>query len=150
MHTSSNCGIDLRGRIMRHNPWPVDKNLQYRRPEEEEITETYGISGQALKETSLAFKKDGGDISLLIDYLNRHTPSSYYRVDEALLLNEKRWYTNEFYFYFIMFTKTIMGNYNWHYSEGPGIQLSEYHKIYEIGHLCYNPFAMRRRIPTIQ
>ena len=42
-----------------------------------------------------------------------------------------RWYTEEYYFYFIMFTKKIVRRYDFHFGEDREERLSEHHRIYE-------------------
>ncbi len=44
-----------------------------------------------------------------------------------------------------MFCKLLMNDYNWRFSKGENIQLSEYHKIWEIGHLRYQPFGGKEK-----
>ncbi|MCG8572748.1 MAG: ATP-binding protein [Spirochaetes bacterium] len=141
MNESKRWGIDVTGRIMWYNPWPTDKDFNYCQPVELERNEIYINCGQALKETYLAFKEAGGNTNQLFEYLNNHTPAPHFLVNEEILLDCQRWYTNEFYFYFIMFTKKVLNDYNWCYSEETGKQLSEHHKIYEIGYLKYDPFG---------
>ncbi|RPI77668.1 MAG: response regulator, partial [Desulfobacteraceae bacterium] len=133
-------GIDLTGRRMWYEPWPCDPQGRYRRPDESEIEDIYGISGEAVWETLLYFEECGGNTGKLIQLLNEHIPDSRFMIDRAILLEKTRWYNNEFYFYFIMFTKKVMGDYSWHFSKGEGVQLSVYHKTYEYGFLEYMPY----------
>jgi hypothetical protein len=48
-----NWGIDLTGRQMKYQPWPVDKDYKYTKPSDRDIEEIYGISGEAVNETLL-------------------------------------------------------------------------------------------------
>jgi hypothetical protein len=98
-------GIDLTGRKMWYKPWPVNKDGSYIVPDEKDIDEIYGISGEAVKETLLYFEECGGDTGRLVVMLNEHIYSDEYVITRKDLLNSDRWYTNECYFYFIMFTK---------------------------------------------
>jgi hypothetical protein len=128
----SNWGIRITGRLMKHKPWPVDCNNNYSEPGLYEREEIYGISGKAVKETLLYFEKCGGDVNGMIELLNNHAINRNFRVTNETLLDDSRWYTNEFYFYFIMFTKELMNNYDWRFVSANKEELSKYHKIYEI------------------
>lgn len=136
-----NWGIDLVGRRMRHEPWPIDMAGKYRTPAHKEIEDIYGVSGEAVQETLLAFEQSDGDSEVLIRLLNEHIPHSQFTIDRESLLDPNRWYNNEYYFYFIMFTKKVMGDYNWRFTKGEGVQLSVYHKLYEMGYLRYVPYG---------
>lgn len=135
------CGIDITGRKMWYEPWTTDSQGRYLPPDEKEIEDTYGASGEAFQETLLYFEECGGDSRQLILLLNDHVPDKRFIIDRENLLNETRWYTQEYYFYFIMFTKKIMKDYDWHFTKGENILLSEYHKIFEQGFLRYMPYG---------
>lgn len=141
MDTEKVWGIDLTGRKMWYEPWPVDENGVYHAPSEEEITETYGISGEAVRETLLYFEECGGETVKLVEMLNNHVVDERYNISRRQLLDPARWYNNEYYFYFIMFTKKIIGRYNFHFGENSNEQLSVYHKIYEKGLMNYIPYG---------
>lgn len=134
-------GLDLTGRKMWYKPWPIDADGRYFAPLEKEINDIYGISGEAVKETLVYFEECGGDTKQLVDMLNDHIVSSEYRITREGLLNSERWYTNEYYFYFIMFSKKIIGRYDFHFGENSDEQLSVYHKIYEKGFLKFYPWG---------
>ena len=134
-------GIDLSNCKMRYEPWTVDKYGKYRIPTKNEIKEIYGISGEAVNETLLYFEESNGDTQKLIKLLNDHIIDNRFLTDREKLLDRSRWYNNEYYFYFIMFTKKVIGDYNWHFSKGDNVQLSIYHKIYEYGFLKYVPYG---------
>ena len=134
-------GIDLTGRKMWHKPWPVDKDGSYKAPDEKDIDEIYGLSGEAVKETLVYFEECGGDTGRLVDMLNEHTYSDEYIITREDLLSSDRWYTNEYYFYFIMFTKKVIGRYDFHFGENIDEQLSVYHKCFEKGFLRFYPWG---------
>lgn len=136
-----NWGISLEGAKMRHEPWPVTTYGKYREPSQNEIDSVYGISGQAVSETILYFEDCGGDSSRLVELLNEHVLNETFAASRSLLLDATRWYTNEYYFYFQMFCKKMMGRYDWHFGENSSVQLSGYHKIWEKGFLQYTPYA---------
>ncbi len=138
---NNSMGIDLIGRKMHYYPWKIDKSGNYIQPTEIEIKEVYGISGEAINETLIYFEKSKGNTEILIQLLNDHVPDSRFLVTREILLDKSRWYNNEYYFYFIMFTKKIIGDYNWHFTKGDNVQLSIYHKIYEYGFLKYVPYG---------
>ena len=138
--TNNNWGIDLTGRKMWYIPWPIDNNGKYRNPTDEEIEEIYGISGEAINETLLYFEKCSGDTKKLLKLLNDHVIDDRFIIDRNMLLDKTKWYTNEYYFYFIMFTKKVIDDYNWHFKKKEDKQLSIFHRIYEIGHLRFLPY----------
>jgi PAS domain S-box-containing protein len=134
-------GIDLRGRTMVYAPWPINHRGEYRSPSEEEIRKVYGVSGEAVEETLRYFEECGGDTDALVRLLNEHAVDDRFVIDRDSLLARHRWYTNEYYFYFIMFTKSVMNDYSWYFTIGGNVQLSKYHKIYEKGFLEYVPYG---------
>ncbi|MBN2534581.1 MAG: response regulator [Spirochaetales bacterium] len=138
---AGNWGIDLVGRKMRHQPWPINKEGKYQEPANNDREEIYGISGEAVNETLLYFEECGGSTERLIQLLNEHVIDTLFRIDREALLDKTRWYNNEYYFYFIMFTKKVMGDYDWRFTKGENVQLSVYHKIYEIGYLRFTPYG---------
>ena len=131
-HCAKKWGIDLSGRKMWYEPWLTDKAGNYKKTDQAEIDEIYGISGEAFAETLLYFEKCGGNTQTLIRLLNEHVPDNKFFIQREKLLDSERWYNNEYYFYFIMFTKKVMGDYDWRFTKGEDVQLSRYHKIYEI------------------
>ncbi len=146
-------GIDLTGRKMLYAPWPVDTLGIYRLPTQSEIEEVYGISGEAVRETLLYFEEradieqadSGGALSAtqhLVLMLNDHAIDDKYRITRDELLDPSRWYNNEYYFYFIMFTKKVIGRYDFHYGEGDKGQVSIHHKIFEKGFVEQIPWGV--------
>nr|HPJ36419.1 HAMP domain-containing sensor histidine kinase [Spirochaetota bacterium] len=138
---NKNWGIELEGRMMWYKPWPSNEDEKYSPPTDKEIEETYSISGEAVRETLLYFEECGGDTDSLINLLNTHTFSENYHITKDELLDISRWYTNEYYFYFIMFTKKVIGRYDFHYGENSDAQLSVYHKCFEKGFLNFCPWG---------
>jgi class 3 adenylate cyclase len=134
-------GIDITGRKMIFAPWTTDEIGNYITPKQEDIIEVYGISGEAVAETLLYFEKCGGNSQQLISLLNKHCLSPIYHINRDDLLNSERWYNCEYYFYFIMFTKKLMGDYKWRFTKGDDVQLSKYHRIYEKGFIDFDPFG---------
>ncbi len=141
-------GIDIIDRQMLYNPWKTDINGYYVQPDKKEISEVFGISGEAVAETFTYFKECHGDCSKLITLLNRHINNDRFKVSENTLLDKDYWFTNEFYFYFQMFCKKVIGRYDWHYGENHNIELSAYHKIYEKGLLKFIPYAGEEKDAT--
>ncbi len=133
--------IDVNGRRMRHAPWTVDSQGLYRSPSPKEISETYGISGVAIRETLIYFEQCRGDTAVLVDRLNDHVAGDRHYVTRLHLLDESRWYTNEYYFYLVMFCKDLIGRFDWHFGEFSTAQLPEHHKIWEKGPLRFVPYA---------
>ncbi|HBE04607.1 MAG TPA: hypothetical protein DC049_19340, partial [Spirochaetia bacterium] len=129
---------------MRYTPWPLE-NGKYRQPDEKEIEEIYGISGEAVRETLLYFEECRGNTAELVEMLNSHIIDNTYTVTREDLLDNKRRYNNEYYFYFQMFCKKIIGRYNWHFGEGSNEQLSEYHKIWEKGIMDNEPWGIDKK-----
>ena len=134
-------GIELGDRAMAYAPWPIDQQGEYRPPGADELRGTYGASGEAVEETLRYFEACGGDTGALIRLLNEHAFDGHFAVDRDFLLSRHHWYTNEFYFYFIMYTKKVMNDYTWHFSLGDDVQLSMYHLIYEKGFLDFVPYG---------
>ena len=141
---SDKWGIDPSGRKIHYEPWPLGKTGEYRKPDEREIAQTYGICGEAINETLLFLEVCGGDSNRLIQLLNEHTSDRRFFIDRETLLDSNRWYTHEYYFYFIMFTKKVMDDYSWHFIKGEKIQLSKYHYSYEYGFLENVPYGERK------
>lgn len=139
-------GIDLRGRKMWYKPWLLDENGHYRQPTENEKTEIYGISGEAVKESLEYFEECGGDSNKLVALLNDHAVDDCFKINRDELLDASRWYNNEYYFYFQMFCKKVIGRYSWHFGEGGDEQLSVYHKIWERGLVQKEPFGEEKSI----
>jgi len=139
--TSKSWGIDLAGRTMRYAPWPLDNDKKYRAPAAQEIEDIYGISGEAVRETLLYFEECGGSTADLIKLLNTYALGSDFSITRDELLDEKRRYTNEYFFYFIMFTKKVIGRNDFHFGENNNDQLSCYHKIYEKGNTSSPPWG---------
>lgn len=133
--------IDVNGRPMRHAPWAVDSQGRYRPPSSKEMTETFGISGAAVRETLIYFEQCRGDSAALVERLNRHVAGDRHHVTRLDLLDGSRWYTNEYYFYLVMFCKDLIGRFDWHFGEFSTGQLSEHHKIWEKGPLRFTPYA---------
>jgi len=115
-----NWGIDLTGRKMRHQPWPINKEGKFQEPANNDREEIYGISGEAVRETLLYFEECGGSTEKLIQLLNEHVIDTVFHIDREALLDKTRWYNNEYYFYFIMFTKKVMRDYDWKFTPGDG------------------------------
>ncbi|HOV13162.1 MAG TPA: hypothetical protein PK771_02665, partial [Spirochaetota bacterium] len=141
MDKNDTWGIDLKNRIMKYEPWLTDIYGKYTTPTEEEKDKIYGVSGEAIKESLLYFEECGGDTGKLIELLNTHIINNKFKVDRNILLDESRWYNNEYYFYFQMFCKKLIGRYDWHFGEGKNKLLSRYHKIYEKGMFKFTPFG---------
>ncbi|HNX25634.1 MAG TPA: histidine kinase N-terminal 7TM domain-containing protein, partial [Spirochaetota bacterium] len=141
MNADKDWGIDLTGRKMWYQPWPVDENGLYREPSADEIETTYCISGEAVNETLFYFEECGGDSERLVTMLNEHMAGKMYIITRHDLLDAEKWYSNEFYFYFIMFTKKVIGRYDFHFGENSSEQLSEHHKIYEKGFMEFIPYG---------
>jgi hypothetical protein len=72
MISVKNWGIDLTGCKMWYEPWTTDENGKYRNPNEKEIEEIYGISGEAVVETLEYFEQCGGNVQTIIEMLNEH------------------------------------------------------------------------------
>ena len=140
--TDKEWGIDLTGRKMWYESWLVDESGNYKTPDEKEIEEIYGISGEAVEETLLYFEECGGDTKKLISMLNEHIIDERFIATRKTLLNKSRWYNNEYYFYFIMFTKKVIGRYDFHFGEGSDKQLSIYHRSFESGFLQFHPWGI--------
>ncbi len=158
-------GIDLEGRKMWYEPWPLDEFGCYRQPSEKEKEEIYGISGEAVRETLHYFESVAANngkmiegyktpaeapmnhnlsknaTEKLINLMNNHINDERFRVTRDELLDASRWYNNEYYFYFIMFSKKVIGRYDFHFGEWSDEQLSVYHKIWEQGFLRFVPFG---------
>lgn len=141
-------GIDLEERIMKFEPWKIDSSGEYITPTDNEIEEIFGVSGGAVNESFNYFIKCGGDTKKLINLLSEHLIDDRFVVTKDLLFNRENWYTNEFYFYFQMFCKKIIGRYDWHYGEGKDLVLSKYHKIYEKGFLKFIPYGGEEKDAT--
>jgi|GEM_PF-1940258 len=141
MTSKKRWGINLEGRTMWYEPWPSDDFNNYRKPTSDEIEDIYCISGEAVKETTLYFEECGGKTTDLIELLNNHIIDKRFIVTREVLLDESLWYTNEYYFYFIMFTKRVIGRYDFHFGEDSDEQLSLYHKIYEKGFIDNKPWG---------
>ncbi|MBN2533948.1 MAG: response regulator [Spirochaetales bacterium] len=135
--THNDWGIDLYGQKMIYKPWPVDNKGNYLHPAKNEINTTYSVSGEAVKETTEYFQECGGNIDELLDLLNSHVVHEQFVISGDKLLDKKRWYNNEYYFYFINFTKRLIGRYDFRYGENSSESLSRYHFIYEKGFLEY-------------
>jgi len=134
-------GIDLTGRRMWYPPWPVDDSFNYRRPGAAEIDSIFSISGEAVNETLLYFEECGGDTGFLVSMLCDYMVDNRYKTDRDTLLVKTRWYSHEFYLYFIMFSKKVIGRYDFHFGENSNEQLSIHHKIYEKGFMEYIPYG---------
>jgi signal transduction histidine kinase/DNA-binding NarL/FixJ family response regulator len=135
-------GIDLEGRKMRYESWPLSPAGGYRAPSEAEREKTFGIKGEALAETLAYFESQGGDSSRLVSMLNEHALDERFTIDRDGLMDAERWYNSEYYFYFIMFGKKVIGRYDFHFGEGKDRQLSEYHRIIEKGRMDFVPFGL--------
>jgi len=134
-------GIDVEGRPMDFAPWVVNISGECITPTRNEIDSVYGINGSAVAETLEYFETCGGDTERLVAMLNSHVIDRSYQITRAELLDAERWYTNEYYFYYIMFTKKIIGRYDFRFGEGKDEQLSRYHRKYEQGYLHYSPYG---------
>ena len=77
-------GIDLRGRKMHFEPWPVTIQGNYRQPTKEEIDRVFGISGEAVSETLLYFEECKGDTEELIRLLNEHIIDNRFMADRQI------------------------------------------------------------------
>ncbi len=135
-------GIDLTNRKMWYQPWHIDKKDKYKTPGKNQIKCIYSISGEAYHETLKYFEESGGDTKKVIELLNNHVIDKRFYIDRETLLDKSRWYNNEYYFYFQMFCKKIIGRYNWHFGEQNDKQLSKYHRIWEKGFISYIPWGI--------
>ncbi len=130
---------------MLYEPWPLEGG-EYRSPDTEESRDRYAVSGTAVRETLQYFEECGGDTVRLVGLLNSHAVDGRYRTSRSDLLDDTRWYTNEYYFYFIMFTKKVIGRYDFRYGEndpdGANKPLSEHHRIYELGMMRRRPWGI--------
>lgn len=84
-------GIDVEGRKMRYQPWPLDENGSYRTPTAEEIEEIYELSGEAIQETLLYFEECGGDTEKLVALMNEHALDERFQISREELLDPSRW-----------------------------------------------------------
>jgi len=126
---------------MLYEPWPVDDQGQYRAPDAKEAESTFCASGEAVAETLEYFESLGGDTERLVSLLNAHVPDPRFDVIRATLFDPGRRYADEYYFYFINFTKKVTGRYNFHFGEGSDERLSEHHWIYEKGFMEHAPWG---------
>lgn len=133
--------IDISTRKMVYVPWLLDENLNYKQPSKNAIKEVYGINGQTIIETYSKFLIEGGDSDSLLSDLNSALSEFGLRISNDDLFDSLRWYTNEFYFYFIMLVKKNIGNFEWYYSDLADNTLCLNHKIYEAGVLRFSPFG---------
>ncbi len=134
-------GIDVEGRPMVYAPWPIDANGSYRSPDAQERKSTYAVSGEAVRETLDYFERCGGDTARLVALLNDHARDTRFHVIAETLREADRCYTCEYYFYFIMFTKKVIGRYDFHFGEDKNDDLSIHHRIFEKGFLEFLPFG---------
>ena len=133
--------IDLTGRKMWYEPWPVNEDENYKQPSEQEIDETYGIPGDTFNETLLYYEECGGNTDQLLKLLNEHTPDDKFHINREALIDKSRWYNCEYYFYFIMFTKKLIGRYDFRYGENNNVKLSKYHRPFEKPCMNFNPWG---------
>ncbi len=143
--------IDLQNRKMIYAPWHMDHDGHNQPASKKEIENTYTISGQAVAEVLDYFEKRAEielgisaeeATSTLIARLNFQMPADRYRVNRIDLKDTGRFYSNEFYFYFIINTKFIMKRQDFHFGENDHIALNNTHKIYEKGTMEYPPFGI--------
>ena len=133
--------IELTNRKMWYSPWPVDRNGKYKKPFHRDIDKIYGISGKAVREALLYFEECDGNTEELIDLLNNYVTDNRFYINRSGLLNKSRWYTNEYYFYFIMFLKKIIGRWNFRFGENSNEILSKFHRPFEKSCLTYIPWG---------
>lgn len=81
-------GIDLVGRKMWYEPWPVDEHGNYKKPTEEEIENIYSISGKTANEILLYFEKCNGNTNKLIKMFNEHTIDLKFKITRKELLDK--------------------------------------------------------------
>ncbi len=134
--------IDLTGLKMSYSPYPVDRNTNnYINPTEEERKLVYEISGEAVRETLIYFEECNGNTNDLVTLLNQHMVNSTFLISRNMLLNQAIWWNNEFYFYFIMFCKKIIGRFDWHFGENSDALVSVHHRLYEKGSMQKTPWG---------
>lgn len=133
--------IDLTGRRMKYPPYPTDREYNYKDPSQEEIDEVFEISGEAVAETLIYFEEREGDTAKLVELINEHIIGEKFYISREILIDASRWWNNEFYFYFIMFCKKIIGRYDWHFGENSDKDLSIYHRLYEKGFMGKAPWG---------
>ncbi len=142
MKLNQHLGIDLTSRKMWYESWPVDKSGKYRDPLDNEKEEIFCKAGEAVRETLIYFEECGGNTDKLIKLLNEHVLDKRFIINRETLLDKRRWYNNEYYFYFIMFTKKVIGRFDFHYGEDSDKRLSIYHSIYEKGFIEKIPWGI--------
>jgi hypothetical protein len=140
MENTRGC-IDLNGRRMWYQPWPVDAGGSYRAPSAIETEQTYAISGEAIAETLEWFITCNGSVEELVNLLNSHVPDDRFVSTPATLSDPTRWYTNEYSLYISMFCKRLLGRASFHYGESGDEQLSVHHKPWEQGELQWTPWG---------
>lgn len=104
-----------------------------------------GIDRSAVNEVSAYFIESGGDISALVEMLNRHIDDSQFHVTKNILLgndgqNNITDFGPEFYLYLVCFTKNLMGREDFRYGESDDREISGHHRIYERGQLQFKPW----------
>jgi signal transduction histidine kinase/DNA-binding NarL/FixJ family response regulator len=132
-------GLSLRGRPMKHEPWPRpgSRGQDKRHPSP---GDDFAISGEAFRESFLYFLRRGGDGEALVSLMNEHAPAGF-TADKDLLLDPGRWYGAEYYFYFNLFMKELMGDFGFSFDPGEGVMLSRFHRYYEAGKLRGTPWG---------
>lgn len=127
---------------MNYRPWPLNERGSYNEKAVAEQTDIYCCSGEAVRETLLYFEERGGNTSAVLSLLNGHVIGNDYQITREELLDPARFYTHEYYFYFIMFCKKVIGRYDFHFGENRGELLSPCHLLYERGFLAYPPWKI--------
>lgn len=125
-------GIDLRGRKMLHPPWMRAGN---------EVGIFPCISSSIINITTF-FKNAGGSVAELTILLNEHFPVDYEKLEIGGLLDPKNFYSLEFRFYLVHFTKLLLDDSGFRYIIDEQTQLGIEYWIYEKGRLDYPPWII--------
>ncbi|MBI9106986.1 MAG: response regulator [Spirochaetales bacterium] len=134
---SENFGISLKGRKMLYHPWiALDEWNSLSRKKKELFTQP----GKPIVRIIKAFQDEGGDVEELSILLNDHVPNSDYDLSSAELFSVERYYSLEYYFYILQFTKLLLENEGFPYVIDEEPQLDKCHNIIEQGPMRFKPW----------
>lgn len=125
--------IDLRGRTLRHSPWPVDIDGAQRRPNLFERRSIFRVTGHQVRSVLTTFLKRGGRIDALVERMNGSMPSGFHVTADSLL-HSGCCYTDELYFFLVHHAKNALRDPNFLDPDGPWA-LQHPARIFEQGHL---------------
>ena len=100
----------------------------------------FSMPGSVIKNIFTAYLMEGGSENMLCDIINNHIPAENQAITASAIVEGNLYFSLEFYFYLITFSKLLLDNPYFRYQIDENTQLPEYHRILEQGPIRSKPW----------